>query len=200
MTGSPWLEILTHRLLPSSPSRRTPWVVKSGAGCSPACSLTSHTLAPAAPCHGAPKKSLHQALGALAPKARVCQLPAPTCVPLPLLCPPTWMCYMDVVPLLLDGHIGSIRSSPAGPIPPILAHPSIVVRQHMGMGCAVATSSSSSIWGGHKGGRANPKLPLTLPSTDLAWPPALGNAGLAGEAFAPSHPNYRLPWGLWSLA
>lgn len=118
MTGSLWLGIFARCLLPSSPFRRTPCVVKSGASCSPACSLASHAPAPAAPCHGAPKKSLHQALGALAPNPRACQLPASTCVPLQLLCPLTWMCYVDAVPPLGDGHLGSVQSSPAAPVPP----------------------------------------------------------------------------------
>lgn len=54
---------------------------------------------------------------------------------------------------------------------------------------------SRCLRGGLRAGRATPKLPLPLHSAAFARPPTLGNAGLAGEASAPSHRNYRLPWG-----
>lgn len=84
------------------------------------------------------------------------------------------------------------------PRPTVLAP--VVVWQRAGPGCAGATCSFYNIWlqissGELRAGRATPKLPLPLRSAAFARPPTLGNAGLAGEASAPSHRNYRLPWG-----
>lgn len=197
MRGSPWLGILTRSLLPSSPSRRTPGVMTSVAGCSPARSLASHSPASAAPCHGAPKKSLHWR-SALAPKIRGrCRLPTPTRVPLPMLCPLPWTCYVYPVPPPSDTHLCTVPSSPTAPVPPVLTHPSH--RGPAATGAGLCSShkqllfASRSVGGGTGEGEQTPNCPLPSPATDLARLPALGNASLAGETFAPSHCNYRLP-------
>lgn len=170
-------------LLFSFPQDTGGWEI--GGRWSAAHSLTSRAPASSSPCHGALKKRLHQR-GVLAPKIRFCQLPAPIRVALLLLC----RLPLDVCT--------QCHPQVTQPRPPVLAP--IVVWQRAGPGCAGTTSSFYNIWlqissGGLRAGRATPKLPLPLRSAAFARLPTLGNTGLAGEASAPSHRNYRLPWG-----